>query len=161
MQVAVPVHFAVNDFVPNLNYGDQALIDYWLEQDSPDLAAGGYSARNTFVDFQKPEMTAGMEEGCRTPSLWGDEEQPMEIAESMNFLDFNVDCGASFVRALDQSAFATNGSSPREAPAVECEVHQITCDGTCTGCYWHTKNNSCHWGDKCKFCHRCQWRRWT
>ena len=146
MQVAVPIHFTVTDFVPNLNYGDQALIDYWLEQ--PDLTENSYLVLNTFIDFQKPGMTAGLEGGCRTPSLWGDEEQSMEVAP-MNFTDFNVDCGASFMYAFDQSAFAANYSSPREADALECEVHQTTCDGTCTGCYWHTKKISCRWGDKC------------
>lgn len=33
--------------------------------------------------------------------------------------------------------------------------HTDSCAGSCTVCYWHTKHNSCRWGDKCKFCHKC------
>ncbi len=181
MEVAVPIHFAVNDFVPNLNYSDQALIDYWLEQDAPDLTANGYPVRNTFIDFQKLVITGARkraqsesdlmavledEGGRHNPSIWGDDEQWMGINESMHFNDFNlgVDYGALFIYAFDRDSpdFAANDSSARsEAHAMECEVHQTTCDGTCTGCYWHTKNNSCRWGDECKFCHRCEWVRRT
>ena len=154
LQVAVPMHFVVTSFLPNLEYGNQALIDYWLEQ--PDLVANGSSARTTLIDFQTP-VSAGLEEGYRTPSLWGDED----IGTSMYSKHFNGQCGAPLIYAFDQPAFATNGSPPRETHAVECEVQQSTCDGTCTGCYWHTKSNSCRWGDDCKFCHQCKWVRRT
>lgn len=161
MQIPTPVHFTVNDFVASLNYSDGALIDYWLAQGTPDLAVCDRPVFNTFADFQGPGATTSLGGGCRTPSLWGDEEQLMKIAESMDFLDSNVGYSASFMRAFDQSDFTVNDSLAQESSAGDSEVRQITCDGACTGCYWHTKNNSCHWADKCKFCHRCRWRRLT
>ena len=150
MQEAAPMYFTVANFVPRVSRGDQALIDYWLEQ--PDLTANGSPTRNTFIDVQNT-MAFDLEGSCRTPSLWDDAEI------NLYFANFNIDSGGS--RAFDQSVFVASHPSPWEAEALECEVHQTTCDGTCTGCYWHTKNNSCRWGDECKFCHQCDWVRRT
>ena len=129
VEIAESIHFAGINFVSSLSYSDQALIDYGLGQDAPDLTANDYMACNVFVNLQ-------------------------ELAE----------CEAGLMTALrEEGGCLTPRLSPPcwEVDAVECENHQTTCSSTCTGCYWHTKNNSCRWGDECKFCHRCDWVRRT
>ena len=86
------------------------------------------------------------EEGWRTPSIWGEDEQPEEITP-MYVAGFNLN-------ALEQPAFVVNDSLALGADTVDREVHQIACDGPRANCYWYSKNDSCRWGDTCKFIHR-------
>ena len=91
------------------------VCDRLLQQQLPlDLQAAGVVVKNTFIDFKKPVHTGVRKRaqseganptcndfndgaGLRTPSLWDEEEQSMQVAVPMHFTfnDFNPNsiCG--------------------------------------------------------------------
>ena len=157
-QVTIPTHFAVDDdLAMYCDRGVRARTSYCLG-----YTTLGYPSHNPLIHSMKPGLTCGLGAGYRTPSLWDGEEESMEAYESISSMHSDVDYDASFIYPFDRSTLVTNVLTPYwETDSIEQTEQPSICDGTCAGCYWNTKNNSCQWGDQCKFCHQCKWVRRT